>query len=228
MELISNSTGNWEIYRIIGSETSEAFIVRLPKINFSDTKTKSYIINYQIIKNIGLPTLKTVEEFESKNRIGIKTEDLNYQQDWIYVTYNSLYSDSKKMVNMLSQNFIKIDENKKSPEYEEFRYRNKLKEITNFKEFMKGIITDLSLATERDVLIEFDSYFFGTQRDSDTSSIDYKIVDLDNIYTNTGKTRKELLADNFSEFKRAIKGFVKYFVILENQPTYEQYLDKIF
>ena len=228
MELISNKTGNREIYRIIGNETCEAFIVRLPKMNFSGTKTKSYIINYQIIKSIGLPTLKTVEEFESENRIGIKTEDLNYQKEWIYVTYNSLYSDSKKLVDMLSQNFIKIDENKKSPEYEEFRYRNKLKEITNFDEFIKGVKIDLSLATERDVLIEFDSYFFGTRRESDTSCIDYKIVDLDNIYTNTGKTRKELLADNFYEFKRAIKGFIKYFVILENQPTYEQYLDKTF
>lgn len=228
MELISNSTGNWKIYRIIGNETSEAFIIRLPKMNLSETRTKSYIRNYRIIKNIGLPTLKTVEEFEFENQIGIKTEDLNYQKEWIYVTYNSLYSDSRKMVDMLSQNFIKIDENKKSPEYEEFRYRNKLKEITNFEDFIKGVKIDLSLATERDVLIEFDSYFFGTRRDSDTSTIDYKIVDLDNIYTNTGKTKKELLADNISEFKRAIKGFVKYFVILENQPTYEQYLDKIF
>lgn len=228
MELISNNTGNWEIYRIISNETSDAFIVRLPKMNLSGTKTNSYIGNYQIIKNIGLPTLKNVEEFEFENRKGIKTEDLNYRKECIYVTHNSLYSDSKKMIDMLSQDFIKIDEHKKSPEYEEFRYRNKLKEITNFEEFIKAVKNDLSLVTERDVLIEFDSYFFGTQRDSDISCIDYKIVDLDNIYTNTGKTRKELLVDNISEFKRAIKGFVKYFVILENQPTYEQYLDKTF
>lgn len=228
MELISNNTGNWEIYRMINNKTSEAFIIRLPKMNISGTKTNSYISNYLIVKNIGLPTLKTVEEFEFENRKGIKTEDLNYQKEFIYVTHNSLYSDSKKMVDMLSQDFIKIDKKKKSPEYEEFRYRNKLKEITNFEEFIKAVKNDLSLATERDVLIEFDSYFFGTRRDSEICCIDYKIVDLDNIYTNTGKTRKELLADNISEFKRAIKGFVKYFVILENQPTYEQYLDKTF
>lgn len=79
------------------------------------------------------------------------------------------------MVEVLSQNFIKIDENKKSPEYEEF---------------IKAIKIDLSLATERGVLIEFDSCFFGTRRDSDTSCIDYKIVDLDNIYTNTRKNMK--------------------------------------
>lgn len=213
---------------MINNKTSEAFIVRLPKMNISGTKTNSYISNYQIIKNIDLPTLKTVEEFEFENRKGIKTEDLNYQKECIYVTHNSLYSDSKKMIDMLSQDFVKIDENKKSPEYEEFRYRNKLKEITNFEEFIKAVKNDLLLATERDVLIEFDSYFFGTRTDSDISCIDYKIVDLDNIYTNTGKTRKKLLADNISEFKRAIKGFVKYFVNLQNQPKYEQYLDKTF
>lgn len=228
MELISNNTGNWEIYRMINNKTSEAFIIRLPKMNISGTKTNSYISNYLIVKNIGLPTLKTVEEFEFENRKGIKTEDLNYQKECIYVTHNSLYSDSKKIIDMLSKDFVKIDKNKKSPEYEEFRYRNKLKEITNFEEFIKAVKNDLSLATERDVLIEFDSYFFGTRRDSDTSCIDYKVVDLDNIYTNTGKTRKELLADNISEFERAIKGFIKYFVILDNQPTYDQYLDKTF
>lgn len=95
MELISNNTGNWEIYRIIGNETAEAFIIRLPKMNFSGTRIKSYISNYRIIKNIGLPTLKTVEEFESENRIGIKTEDLNYQKEWIYVTSNSCKSSAK-------------------------------------------------------------------------------------------------------------------------------------
>lgn len=228
MELISNNTGNWEIYRIINNETSGAFIVRLPKMNFGGTKINSYINNYQIIKSINLPTLKTVEEFVSENRRGIKTEDLNYQNECLYVTHNSLYSDSKKMVDILSKHFIKSDENKKSPEYEEFRYRNKLKEITNFEVFIKAVKKDLSFATEKDVLIEFDSYFFGTRRYSDISCIDYKIVDLDNIYTNTGKTQKELLADNISEFKRAMKGFIKYFVNLENQPIYDQYLDKIF
>lgn len=229
MELISNNTGNWEIYRMINSETSEAFIVRLPKMNLGGTRTKSYINNYQIIKNIGLPTLKTVEEFDFKNRKGIKTEDLNYQKEFIYITHNSLYSDSKKVVDtLLSQNFIKIDKNKKSPEYEEFRYRNKLKEITNFEKFIIAVKNDLSIATEKDILIEFDSYFFGTRKDADVSCLNYKIVDLDNIYTNTGKTTQELLVDNISEFKRAIKGFIKYFVNVNNQSEYEKYLDKMF
>lgn len=215
------------IYRVIEDGKSEAFIIRFPKMNLGGTRIHSYISNFETIKTVGLPTLKTVEQFEIGNKTGIRTEDINYQKEDVYVTHNSLYGDSKRMVDMLSQNFIEIDKNKKSPEYEEFRYRNKLKEITNFEEFINVVRRDLSFATEKDVLIEFDSYFFGTRRDSDISCIEYKIVDLDNIYTNTGKKQKELLNDNISEFKRALQGFIKYFIIIDNQPLYNQYLDKI-
>jgi len=225
MELISKNTGNWEIYRMIDKETSKAYIIRFPKMNFGETKIDSYINNFETINKIGLSTLRIVEEFTFEGKKGIRTEDLNYLKDYIYVTYNSLYSDEQKMIDSLNT-YIKTDKNKKSPEYEEFRYRNKLKEITNFEEFIKAVKSDLLLATGKDILIDFDSYFFGTQRDSGTSYIDYKIVDLDHIYTNTGKTRQELLSDNISEFKRAIKGFIKYFVIIDSQSIYEQYLDK--
>ena len=66
-----------------------------------------------------------------------KTEDLNYLKDTIYVTYNSVYSDSRKEVDKLSQDFIEVNLDKKISEYEESRYSNKLKEITNFYEFIK-------------------------------------------------------------------------------------------
>lgn len=227
MELISKNTGNWEIYRVIDKERSEAYIIRFPKMNLGGTKIHSYVNNFKTINKIGLSTLRIVEEFNYEGKQGIRTEDLNYRKEYIYVTYNSLYSDEQKMIDSLNQ-YIKTDENKKSPEYEEFRYRNKLKEITNFEEFIKAVKNDLLLATEKDILIDFDSYFFGTKKSSDISNIDYKIVDLDNIYTNTGKTQKELLSDNISEFKRAIVGFVKYFVILDNQHIYEQHLEKTF
>ena len=118
---------------------SEAFIIRFPKMNLGGTRIHSYISNFETIKTVGLPTLKTVEQFEIGNKTGIRTEDINYQKEDVYVTHNSLYGDSKRMVDMLSQNFIEIDKNKKSPEYEEFRYRNKLKEITNFEEFINVV-----------------------------------------------------------------------------------------
>lgn len=222
MELISNSTGNWEIYRIIDKGTSEAYIVRFPIMNFG---INSYLNNYRTVKNTGLPTLNLVEKFQFGRKIGIRTEDLNYMQDKIYVTHNSLYSDSRKIVAMLSQHIIKIDLNKKSPEYEEFRYRNKLAVITNFEEFVFKTKKDLMHASQQDVLIEFDSYFFGTQKLSEISSIDYKIVDLDNIYTATGKKSNELYDENVLEFERAICGFIRYFVNEEDQPTYLKYFE---
>lgn len=60
MELITNSTGNWNIYRII--EDNDAFIFRFPIFNSSDTKLDTYISKHVLIQSIGLPTLKIVQK----------------------------------------------------------------------------------------------------------------------------------------------------------------------
>ena len=82
------------------------------------------------------------------------------------------------------------------------------------------------MATQKNVLIEFDSYFFGTQKIGSKSSIDYKLIDLDHIFTNTDDDYQALLRLNFSEFHRAIHGFVKHFVTETNQTEYYQLLEQ--
>lgn len=83
----------------------------------------------------------------------------------------------------------------------------------------------MKLATQNNILIEFDSYFFGTQKQKLISEIDYKIVDLDHIFTNTGRNQAELYELNISEFSRALKGFIKYFVTENSQKKYYDYLE---
>ena len=88
------------IYRVIEDGKSEAFIIRFPKMNLGGTRIHSYISNFETIKTVGLPTLKTVEQFEIGNKTGIRTEDINYQKEDVYVTHNSLYGDVCRQKNL--------------------------------------------------------------------------------------------------------------------------------
>ena len=220
MQLLGQG-GVWKIYRI----DNEKSVFRIPK-GFAEISIQTFIKNYKFINSIGIPTLERVEKFELNGKIGIKCDNVNFPAERVYVTYNSLYSDSHKYLDLLS---TEITGNKKKREVclaEEFRYRNKIVQITNFKEFILDVKSDIKLATKRDVLIEFDSYFFGTQRQNSVSSIDYKIVDLDHIFTKTCKNEVDLYGTNFSEFKRAISGFLKYFVTDENRNKYIDELEE--
>lgn len=111
------------------------------------------------------------------------------------------------------------------PEYEEFRYRNKLGKITNFEEFIENTKKDLMLASEQGLSIYFDSYFFGTVKAAKTSPISYKIVDLDNIEMVTRRDPIKLYDHNLFEFSRTTHDFIKHFVEEENQHQYLTYLN---
>lgn len=222
LKLVSNSTGNWEIYRAVDNETNEAYIVRFPKRSYG-TAIDDYINNYQLIKKLGLPTLNTVERIDCKGKTGIITEDLNYLKDTIYVSHNSVYSKSRKVLDALNPSANESHE-KIRPEYEEFRYTNRLEKITNFEEFVSNIKKDLLVAATQGVLIDFDSYFFGSQKLAKASAIDYKLVDLDNILVDEEKNAAVLYENNLSEFDRAIRGFINHFVEDTMQFLYLEYL----
>ena len=201
------------------------YFSQIPR-GFAETSISKFLCNYELIKKLGLPTLNTVERCVLGGCEGVMCDNVNYSNGKIYVTYNSLYSDSQKLLYMLSKDILGNREERKTSLAEEFRYRNKIEEIINFEEFVISAKSDLILATKQDILIEFDSYFFGSQKYSSITEIDYKIVDLDHIFTDTNKTEEELLDLNFSEFMRALGGFLKYFVSGNNQIKYLEYLDR--
>ncbi|KAA5821971.1 hypothetical protein FPF71_15815 [Algibacter amylolyticus] len=220
--------GNWDIYRFENTLKTKHFVFRIPKFN-SESKIENYLYNYSLIKKLKLPTLNTAIKYSKNRENGIKTEDLNYLNDWIYVSHNSLYSDSLKQIHQLSNSILKNEnqkKNRKSPEIEEYRYRNRLSEILNFNLFLEDCIQDLIRTTENDILIEYDSYFFGSSRNEKKSDIDYKIVDLDNIFDKTEKKSDELFELNLSEFTRAITGFVNYFIDKNEQDKYLNLIEK--
>jgi len=220
--------GNWDIYRLENTLKTKHFVFRIPKCN-SESKIENYLYNYSLIKRLNLPTLNIVIKYSKNRENGIKTEDLNYLNDWIYVSHNSLYSDSQKQIHQLSNSILKDEKQKKSrksPEIEGYRYRNRLSEILNFNLFLEDCVKDLIRTTENDILIEYDSYFFGTSRNEKQSDIDYKIVDLDNIFDKTEKKYDELFELNLAEFTRAITGFVNYFIDKNEQDKYLSLIEK--
>ncbi|WP_300659790.1 hypothetical protein [Fluviicola sp.] len=180
------------------------------------------------MKTLNIPTLKIVERYECDGQKGVKTEDVNYQKDKIYVSHNSLYSDSKALVDKLSRRFFETKEPRVSSEYEEFRYRNRVDEITNFDDFLHQIGKDLEFVSQQKVVIDFDAYFFGTERDSKDSAIDYKIIDFDLIRQVKNYSVQEIYKENSLEFRRAIEGFIRYFITEANQSTYLEKLDTRF
>lgn len=79
------ATCNWKIYRTIDPETAKAFIIRFPKLNLGN-RIDSYIDTHLFIDSLGLPTLKLVEKVEFNGKPAIRTEDLNYLKDEIYIS----------------------------------------------------------------------------------------------------------------------------------------------
>ncbi len=226
LELISNITGNWDIYRFKDHGSSNYFILRIPK-NRSSCTIDSYVKTHSLIKSLNIPTLKVVEKYEHNGKKGVKTEDINCQKDKIYVSYNSLYSDSEMLMHELRKSTLGIEEVKVSSEYEEFRYRNRIDEISNFDDFIYKTEQDLGFVSQKKIVIDFDSYFFGTERNSKESLIDYKIIDLDLIRMERNSTIQWVLDQNISEFRRAIEGFIRYFISEAKQSKYLEKLNTI-
>jgi hypothetical protein len=214
--------GNWKVYRMQHSDSSRFVIIRQP-ISFPEWKIQSYIKNYQIIKEkTSLVTLEEVIEVNICGRSSIQSEDLNHLKDRIYVSHNSLISNKQKegreALKELFNNTLSYE--KESPEAEKFRHENRIDEITNFKQFIDDVTMQLRYASNENVLIGFDSYFIGSERNLRKTSIDYKIADLDDIHDDHDFNQNELYEKNLSGFFVAIYGFITCFVEEDSQEEY--------
>lgn len=208
LKMISNGTGNWEINRFM-DQNNKAFIVRFPNM-FFQTRINHYLKIHQLIKEIGLPTLLTGKEILADGRTGIMTEDLNYRQHRLYVTPNSLQTnaDRKKEIE-LGKYFPGINKKVIRSPYEKQRHKKKLSRITNYEIFLAQIKSDLITATDNHIFLEYDSYFFGTDI-AEHSSIDYKLVDFDNVEIMENHTA--LYAKNVDHFVEIFNRFTHSFI----------------
>ncbi len=134
MYLLSSNSAVWDIYRVV--QFDKTYVIRIPKRR--DVVTiEVFERNYQMLINLKLPTVKIfarvrVDEFDA-----IITEDINYNSEIIYVTYNnSIKSETQRLVEQLSALFDQNKNSEKTSDYEEYRFNNKIVEILNFKDFL--------------------------------------------------------------------------------------------
>lgn len=201
---------NWEIYRI--NEKLDTIIIRVPKFDLGN-KINNYLNNYNIVKSTALPTLSRVERSYYNNVEIVITEDLNNQLERIYVSPNSVISDVQKQLNQIQQlQFDYIKDFRDSPDAEKYRQEHKLDQIIDFDLFLNAAKDDIWKASILDVYIAYDCYFFGTEMHTLHSTLDYKIVDFDDIITNTKRKTNKLYTINLIEFKQAITHFAECFV----------------
>lgn len=213
MEIISTSTGLWNIYRKVRDD-GMAMIYRVPKGGSIET----FIRNHQLLKQLGVNTLEFVRKELYDDQLVIVTEDVNHGKPRLYVSANSIYREINRMVDALKDkqlNMTPVD--KVMSPYETYRLNNKLGEILNFEQFVSDIKNMLTGLSQHRVIIKYDAYFFGTERKS-VSNLDYKFVDLDDITQDEVDTG--FYDINYAQFQDAIYSFIQNFVVDDRQDEY--------
>lgn len=204
--------GNWIIYE---NPENKSQAIKFPKNNLTGNKAKSNVDNYNLIKAI-LETVSYLFEDIYDGKKVLITENLNSLES-VYVSPNSYRTEEQKILNILNpytKNDIK--ESVEEQKLGEFKIRI----IENINEFLEHILIKLKEISQKKILVEYDSYFFGVTRDSKSTLITYKIADFDHIFPD----RKNALSDNLDEFHRAFSLFINYFVEEECQ---NEYLEKL-
>lgn len=145
------------------------------------------------IKRAGLPTLTLFEKGQLDGEEFLVLEHINTSATYKYVSYNTVNNGG-------------------ASDAEDARLALKLDNITDFTAFLEKAKKNVEQYTLHDVSVYFDAYFFGSELLTE-STLDYKIVDLDNIeFFDHNYSFKEKREINLSNFKDAIDGFVRCFV----------------
>jgi hypothetical protein len=207
--------GNWIVYE---NPKNKNEIIKIPKNDLTGNKLGRNIENFILIRD----KLDTVE-FLTQNTFNesqvLITENLNIG-DFVYVSPNSYKTKREIQVAKLDSHFKKstVDciEEQKLGDY-------KIEKIEKLNSFLRDILKSLTIISDENILVEFDSYFFGVKRNMKSSIIVYKIADFDNIYT----TDHNCFDDNIEEFTKAFYSFLNYFVEYKNRKKYMNMVNQI-
>ncbi|ESU22607.1 hypothetical protein FEDK69T_18620 [Flavobacterium enshiense DK69] len=206
-ELIG-SGGNWKVYEgNLLNETDDPVIIKTND-KISEYKINGNIKNYELIKSLGLPTLKFFRKAKIDKELAIVAENLNNISDVIYVTPNSVITiQNKKMDQITGKKRIESKAEQKL-------YDNKISTINNLLEFIQDIKIKLAEISRLKVILEYDCYFLGI---SNQNILDYKIADFDTIFECDDKSTEECYQINLDELKRVLMLFIEYFIIETEQ-----------
>ena len=191
--------GKGKVYRCLLQDCASV-IVKESK-GFVDMAIKGSIKKYQFIKALDIPTTSFLEVSSLDGKPVLVTEDLNSDNP-CFVSPNSVKTETDEL--LASE---RIDS-----KVEQYFYKNKIKEISNFPSFLQRVKEDIIKAACHNISIAFDCYFFSIENGKSCSVIDYKIADWDNIMECEDIDCKELLNANIVEFQEAMFRFLELFV----------------
>lgn len=202
--------GNWKVCRCLLQDCS-SLIVKESK-GFVDMAIKGSIKKYQLIKALDIPTTSFLEVSSLDGKSVLVTEDLN-SNNICFVSPNSVKTEKDELLACLRDNFIPcLSSERIDSKAEQYFYKNKIKEISNFPSFLQRVKEDINKAACHNISIAFDSYFFSIEKGKSCSVIDYKIADWDNIEECEDIDFKKLLNANIVEFQEAMFKFLELFV----------------
>lgn len=173
---------------------------------------KGSIKKYQLIKALDIPTTSFLEVVSLDGKSVLVTEDLN-SNNLCFVSPNSVKTETDELLACLRDNSIPcLSSERIDSKAEQYFYKNKIKEISNFPSFLQRVKEDINKAACHNISIAFDSYFFSIEKGKFCSVIDYRIADWDNIEECEDIDFKELLNANIVEFQDAMFRFLELFV----------------
>lgn len=202
--------GNWKVYRCLLQDCS--YVIVKESKGCVDMAIKGCMKNYQLIKALDIPTTSFLEVSSLKGKPVLVTEDLN-KNNLCFVSPNSVKTEKDELLACLRENLIScLSSERIDPKAEQYFYKNKIKEISNFPSLLQRVKEDIDKAACNNISIAFDCYFFSIEIGQSCSIIDYKIADWDNIMECEDIDFKELLNANILEFQDAMLKFLEMFV----------------
>lgn len=178
--------GHWNVYkyhttlqiRDVNYENPIGKITRKGTLHLYEHSTKIY----NIIKQIGIPTISfcLVEELNGKRVL--LCEDLN-QNELVYVSPNTIrgcVAEDKieiyKLLNMYNEDNTCIPS-----KAEKYCLENKISGIANFSHFVNDIKSDMINAAKHHIGMCEDAFFFGREPETENVTLKYKLADFDNV-----------------------------------------------
>lgn len=250
------SIGNgahWNVYRAVNEENViKELVYKVPNDNADIIKSLKV---YKVISENGLLTLEEFSKTTIEGVECIQAEDLNPKRcDGLYVSPNTvrnskscaslfldyLNSGDKSVFSVSDCSEFEIQECLEQPESiellrdkkilkgaEKTVYENKNCEISNFEDFLNSVKEDLKRASDSQIELFSDAFFFKVSNSNNT--INYKIADFDCIvyHENERENTMTLYNANKDYFETSINEYIEFFVEKNKREDYRKIIKNV-
>lgn len=252
--LLIGNGAHWNVYRAVNEDIAMKKVVYKVPIYGICSIIKSLKV-YKVISKFGLPTLLEFSKTTIEGVECIQAEDLNPKMcDGFYVSPNTVKNSEscaslflnylnfrdKSVFSVFDCSEFEIQKCLQQPERiellrdkrilkgaEKTIYENKICEISNFEDFLKRAKEDLKRASDNQIELFSDAFFFKVSNSNNT--INYKIADFDCIvYRGADRINTlHLYNANKDYFKTSIDEYIEFFVEMNKRKYYRKIITNV-